>query len=146
MYPPAKACEVKKRDLGTQVALAGGYKLYDTAPESITPRAQYLIGFKDGCPRRFSAALALFGSAQVHEAKRYAARNTSAYTATDNAYEVAKRRACGVGKGKPCPEGRYDRLIRDVGLLTVYPSFGTTRPWMEIIMTGGKRAVTHVYN
>ena len=40
-----EACGVKKRDLGAQVAKAGGYKLFDTAPESITPRAQYLTGF-----------------------------------------------------------------------------------------------------
>ncbi|KMW60030.1 hypothetical protein AIOL_000180 [Candidatus Rhodobacter oscarellae] len=142
------ACDAQKRDLGREVARSPGpgtYRLYDTQPNGIEPRVQFITGFKDKCPRQFLGALALFGSAQVHEAKRYDRRNKTAYSATDNAYEAAKRRACGVGKGKPCPEGRYDRLIRDVGFLTVYPSFGATRPWMEIIMTGGNRAVTHVY-
>ena len=133
-----EACDVKKRDLGTQVSRANGYKLYDTAPNSVIPRTQYITGFKDGCPRRFTAALALFGSAQVHEAKRYDASNRASYSETDLAFERVKNRICGTRKGQFCPPNRAQKLDRDTTFLTAYRGFGDTGLWLEIFLHKGK--------
>ncbi|MEL7115021.1 MAG: hypothetical protein AAGP08_05425 [Pseudomonadota bacterium] len=135
-----KACGVPKRDMGTEVARSpgnGAYTLYDTAPESAGPRVQYVTGFKDGCPRQFLAALAIFGSPVVHETKRYDTSNSTGYSEADNAYERAKRQVCGVGRGKTCPEGRLNRLGREVALLTAYPSFGGTSEWLDVVLYKG---------
>ena len=134
----AEACDVKRRDLGKQVAQANGYKLFDTAPESATPRAQYLTGFKDGCPRQFTAALALFGSAQVHEAKRYARSNKTPYSELDLAFERIKNRICGTGTGEYCPRNKAEKLDRDTAFVTVYRGFGDSGLWLEIFLHKGK--------
>ena len=143
-----KACKVRKRDLGTEVARspgAGDYRLYDTNPSSIEPRIQYVTGFKDGCPRQFRAALALFGSPQVHETRRYDKRNNTAYSASDAAYEKAKNRVCRVSTGTPCPAKRYDKLEKQLAFLTAYRSFGTSGDWMEVVLFGGNVAGQSVH-
>ena len=141
------ACGVKKRHLGTEVARspgAGTYRLYDTAPSSVEPRVQYITGFKDKCPRKIWAALVLFGSAQVHETHRYNPRNGAPYSAADDAYERAKNRICRVGKGEPCPAGKYEKLENQIGLVTAYPRFGGTGDWMNLVILGGKVAALSV--
>jgi len=145
----APACGIPKRSLGTEVARSPGdetYKLYDTAPSSSAPRLQYVTGFKDGCPRQFFAALALFGSPVVHETKRYDPSNKRGYTVADVAYEKVKGKVCRVERGQFCPEDKLGKLGRDVALLTAYPSFGGTGEWMDVVMFKGKVAGHSVEN
>jgi hypothetical protein len=136
-----QACGVNRRDLGREVAKSPGsgqYRLYDTNPTSVLPRTQYLTGFKDGCARRFTASLALFGAPDVHEAKRYDTRNSSAYSGVDTAYEKVKNRVCGVRRGQPCPASKASRLAREAAFLTVYRGFGDSGVWLEIFMHKGR--------
>lgn len=135
-----KACGLNAKSLGTEVAKSpgnGAYKLYDTAPESAAPRIQYVTGFRDGCARQFTAALALFGEPVVHEAKRYKPGNGTPYSEADDAYERVKGRVCGVKRGENCPEGRLNKLGRQVALLTAYPSFGGTSEWLDVVLYKG---------
>lgn len=141
----AKVCGVSGRALGAEVARSDGrrgYRLYDTAPGSTAARTHYLTGFKDGCARQFTAALALFGTAQVHETTRYNPANKIPYSETDEAYEVVKRQVCGVGRGAFCPEAKAAWMDREAAFLSVYRDFGVSAHWMEIFLHGG-RLVAH---
>jgi hypothetical protein len=134
-------CDVPKSEMGKEVARshgAGKYRLLDTDPTSEGLRPQFLTGFKDGCARQFSAALALFGSASVHEATRYNPLNESPYSRSDIAYEKLKDRICGVRRGVHCPENRVARLDREVAFVSVYKGFGDNGQWLEIILNKGK--------
>lgn len=136
-----QVCGLKRRDLGTEVARSpgpGSFRLFDTDPSSTQPRTQFLTGFNDNCARLFTASLALFGSPAVHEATRYDAQNSSAYSATDTAYEKVKNRVCGVRQGQPCPESRTARLAREAAFLSVYRGFGDSGPWMEVFLNKGQ--------
>jgi len=70
-----RVCDARAKDLGTLVDQAArkgaGYRLYDSAPESDGPRSFYVTGFSDNCPRKFAAALAIFGTPEFHEQLRY---------------------------------------------------------------------------
>ncbi len=85
----AKDCDVKKRVMGTNISrsASGQLKLFDPIPNSTAPRTQFITGFKDGCARRMTGALVLFGAHDVHEATRYARHNKTPWTDTDKAYE-----------------------------------------------------------
>jgi len=134
-------CAVKKRDLGTQVDKAQGgakFTLYDTDPSSTTPRTQYLIGFRDGCARQFTASLALFGSPVVHEATRYNPNNSAPYSLTDTAYEKIKRRICGVGRGKFCPQSKINKLGREAAFVSLYQGYGSSGAWVEVLLHKGE--------
>ncbi len=136
-----EACGVSKRQMGVEVARSPGvgqYRLYDSEPSSLAPRAQFITGFKDGCARQFTASLALFGSAAVHEATRYNPLNTSPYSGTDIAYEKVKSRVCRVRRGEFCPQDKIDRLEREAAFVSVYRSFGTTGEWMELFLHKGQ--------
>ncbi len=136
-----KACGLSKREMGTEVARSQGsgtFRLYDTAPSSTAPRAQFLTGFKDRCARQFTASLALFGSAEVHEATRYNTLNKNPYSSTDDAYERIKTRVCGVRRGAFCPENRIDKLSRDTAFVSVYRTFGGTDAWLELFLHKGE--------
>ena len=133
-------CEVKKRDLGKHIAKAQGtakYRLYDTDPSSIIPRTHYISGFGDGCVRQLTASLVLFGSPVVHETKRYDANNTAPYSPLDLEYEKAKRKICGVRRGKPCPSSRIDRLGREIAFVSIYKEFGDSGGWIELLLLKG---------
>jgi len=135
-----KVCGVPTREFGAEVARSGGsgaFRLYDTEPVSTLQRAQFLTGFKDGCARRFTGALALFGNFDVHEAKRYSKSNKTPYSTVDRAYEKLKSQICGVGRGKPCPEKKAERLYREVTFVTVYRAFGGADEWMELMLHKG---------
>jgi hypothetical protein len=136
-----KACGLGKREMGTEVVRSqgsGAFRLYDTAPSSTAPRAQFLTGFKDGCARQFTASLALFGSAEVHEATRYADSNKKPYSSTDEAYERIKTRVCGVRKGAFCPENKIDKLSRDTAFVSIYRTFGGNDAWLELFLNKGE--------
>ncbi|KPU84472.1 hypothetical protein JI58_03490 [Marinosulfonomonas sp. PRT-SC04] len=65
------ACGVETKQLGKEVDRfpegGKGYRLYDSDPSTTQPRTHYITGFKDGCPRQFTASLALLESPVFHE-------------------------------------------------------------------------------
>ena len=111
----ARVCDLRGADLGTEVARyperGQGYRLYDTNPTSTGLRTHFVTGFKDNCARQFTAALAIFGKTETHEAVRYDRSNRDlAFTETDTAYETLKSRVCKVGQREPCSERRRAAL------------------------------------
>lgn len=134
----ATVCGQPEASLGTRVATAAGYALYDSEPSSTAVRAQYLTGFADGCARIFSAALVLFGDVGTHEAIRYLPSNASmAYSGTDTAYEQVKAQVCAVSAGQPCGRN-IDRLATHSTFVTIYETFGTNAEWGEIFVHQGQ--------
>ncbi len=139
------ACGVRGRALGKEVdrfpAKGRGYRLYDSNPSSTTPRTHYLTGFKDGCPRQFTAALAMIGSPVLHEQMRYDQYNKDLpFTDADKAYERIKRRICKVAKGQLCPEERVRALEKGMAFVTLYERFGGNASWEEVLLHEGKIA------
>ena len=129
-------CGVTAASLGTAVATASGYTVYDSKPTSTAPRAHYVDGFTDGCLRQFTAALVLTGDVETHEGVRYQASNTRPYSETDTAYEVIKGKYCGVHSGKACGD-RIDALGQRTVFLTAYPSFSDGDNWVEYLLHEG---------
>lgn len=145
MLPGAvgKNCDVGRRQRGTAVARfpengRAQWTIYDTAPGSTEPRTQYIDGFSDGCLRQVTAALMVFGGADVHETMRYDPGNPVGYSATDTAYETIKGRVCGVRPRAPCPTDRIDRLMKRTAFVTVYPRFGGTGDRVELLLDKGR--------
>ncbi len=133
------ACEAQVSDVAEPVDTVGRrYTLFDTQPGTTEPRTLYVTGFKDGCPRQFTAALAQFGSLRMHEAARYSPLNQSPYTATDTAYEIVKARVCEVPHGTPCPDGKVRRMDRKTVFLSVHQSFGESGEWVEMLIHDGE--------
>jgi hypothetical protein len=136
----AAACGVSGAQLGTRIAVASGYELYDTNPTSVQPRTHYLTGFGDRCPRQLTAALATFGDVGTHEVVRYLPSNADMpWSQTDEAYERIKAQACGASRGQPCG-GAIDRLARRTTFLTVYENFGTNPTWADVLLHDGEVA------
>ena len=139
-YGLTRVCGTNARQRGEEVDRADGQgvRLFDTAPNTSAPRDFYLTGFDDGCARKFTAALALLGSPEVHEGFRYAGgvRNR-AWSDVDNAYERYKNRTCGVSDGEACPENRRGRLNRSIAFLTVYNRFGYSGARSELLIWKG---------
>ncbi|MFT5744261.1 MAG: hypothetical protein ACI86S_002342 [Paracoccaceae bacterium] len=134
----ARACDVSRRGLGTQVARTSGFRLYDTIPNSTAPRTHYITGFPDDCPRQFTAALAIFGDVGTHEVVRYQDHNDHMpYSVVDNAYEAIKAQVCRVAHGQPCGS-RLERLGRDALFVTVYERFGNSPNWADILIYDGE--------
>ncbi|HHI70664.1 MAG TPA: hypothetical protein ENJ91_06660 [Rhodobacteraceae bacterium] len=143
----AVACGVRGRALGKEVdrypVRGKGYRLYDSNPGSTTPRTHYITGFKDGCPRQFTAGLALIGSPILHEYMRYDRSNKDLpFTEADKAYERIKGRVCGVSRGKPCSEKQAIALEKGMAFVTVYERFGGNARWEEILLHKGKIAAS----
>lgn len=115
-----------------------GFKLFDSAPGSVTPRDFYLTGFDDGCARQFTAALAMLGSPRMHELVRYDPMRTHiAYSDVDVAYERVKTQVCRVAVGEPCGENRLSNLERSTAFLTIYETFGSSGNRVEILLHKG---------
>jgi hypothetical protein len=137
----ARVCDFRKKDLGKQVAKfperGSGYKLYDSIPGSAVPRPFYVTGFKDGCARTFTAALAIFGSPTLHEQLRYGLPSkVQPYSTTDQAYEGIKRSVCGVGKRKPCG-AKVKLLEKDTVFISIYDRIGSNSKWSNILLHKG---------
>ena len=132
----ATVCGIDPASLGTAVAAASGYTVYDSDPRSTAQRTHYVSGFGDGCARQFTAALALFGDVGTHELHRYASDASGPYSATDTAYEEIKGAVCGAASGTPCGAG-LDQLAQRTTFLTVYESFGTSNGWADILLSDG---------
>lgn len=137
----ARVCDAKGRKLGKLVEQAArrgaGYKLYDTAPNSVSPRTFYVKGFKDNCPRQFTASLALFGTPELHEQLRYGLpAKAYPYSATDKAYETVKTQECNVSKSKPCGR-RISRLERTTVFVSAYENFSGNARWADMLIHKG---------
>jgi len=114
------------------------YRLYDSDPGNTEPHSFYLTGFADGCARQFTAALAVFGSVEMHEQLRYGLpAEVQPYSDTDKAYERLKRRVCGKPRRKPCG-ARIDRLARDTVFVSIYGRFDSNAQWMNLLLHRGE--------
>lgn len=138
----AKVCGMPKKAMGKVVAkfpeTRPQHLLYDSAPGNTAPHSFYLTGFKDGCPRQFTASVALFGSVGMHEQLRYGLpAEIQPYSDTDKAYEKVKSRVCGVARKKPCG-GKINRLKSNTVFLSIYENFGGNERWSNLLLHGGQ--------
>lgn len=136
-----RVCSFRPSDLGREVARyperGPTYRIYDSSPGSTARRAFYVTGFDDGCVRVFSGALAMFGSAEMHEQLRYGLpAKVQPYSTTDKAYEQVKSRICRVGRGKPCGNAMR-KLERDTVFVSVYENFGSNARWANMLLSDG---------
>lgn len=147
----ARVCGLAANQLGTQVDGGGGFRIYDTIPNSTAPRPFYITGFDDNCARTFTGAVVVTGDVETHEFVRYQASNERIpYTTTDNAYEALKASVCRVGRGQPCGE-RLDRMNRNTHFITVYNFFGGTfsavpTEWAQILVHDGEVIAMSIKN
>lgn len=137
----ARVCDAKGKNVGKlveQAARRGArYKLYDSVPNSASPRTFYVKGFKDNCPRQFTAALALFGTPELHEQLRYGLpAKEYPYSTTDKAYEVIKSQVCGVARSKPCGP-RISRLEQTTVFVSAYENFSANARWADMLLHKG---------
>lgn len=137
----ARVCDTSQRGLGKQVAAyperGRGYRIIDSDPGSTAPHTFYITGFPDGCARQFTAALALFGSAGMHERIRYGLpKDVHPYSNTDTAYEKIKRKVCRVGRAAPCG-AKIGTLERNTVFISVYERFGENPRWADILLHDG---------
>lgn len=136
----ARTCDTQKNQLGRKVenAPAQGYALYDSVPNSADPRTFYLTGFSDGCPRQFTAANVLLGSAGLYERLHFGPGGEFLPEgATDAAYEKVKRRVCGTGRRKPCGS-KIKQMERSTFFVTAYDRFGDANNWSELLIHDGQ--------
>lgn len=126
-----KACDVQARDMGGLIEKNGKWKLYDARPGSTAVRNFFVTGFKDGCPRQVTGAVALFGDLQLYELVHFGGGGGQHGTATDAAYAQLRSRDCrGAGA---CSEKGVKKLARSTAFLSVYPAPGASRS-MELLM------------
>ena len=137
----ARVCDISKRQMGKEVGRfperGNGYRMYDSAPRATGPRPFYVTGFKDGCARTFTAALALFGSPSMHEQLRYGlpAKETP-YSTTDKAYENIKVAVCKVSRRKPCGS-KVTLLEKDTAFISIYDRIGSNSSWSNVLLHRG---------
>lgn len=135
----ARVCDVKGNDLGRELpeTAARGYRLYDSRPGGSGPRAFYITGFADGCPRQLTAANVLFATPSTYERLHYGPGGENLPRAgTDAAYEKIKAQVCGTGRGKPCGR-RLSRLDRSTFFVSAYRRLGETTRWTEALVHDG---------
>ena len=138
----ARACHAKGTKLGQQVAKyperGAKYRVYDSAPGHVGLHSFFITGFADGCPRQFTAALAVFGSPGMYEALRYGLPvKARSKKPTDIAYEKVKSRKCGVGRTKPCG-AKISRLEKTTVFLSLYNRFEGAQGWTNLLLSDGK--------
>ncbi|KNG94925.1 hypothetical protein [Pseudaestuariivita atlantica] len=136
-----RVCDVPRNGLGKEIARypekRPTYRLYDSKPKQTGLRTHYLTGFKDGCARQFTAALALFGEAALHEQLRYGLPSkVQPYSATDEAYETVKGRVCRAAKGKPCG-AKIEKLAQTTVFVSTYERYEGSASWANILLHDG---------
>lgn len=136
------ACGIRGKALGKEVdkfpARGKGYKLYDTDPATTGPRTHYITGFKDGCPRRFTASLALLDSPVLHEQLLSAEGDKGQHaTSADIAFQKVRAKVCRTGRGKACPEKHIAKMEKNMAFVTTYERFGGAARWTEILLHNG---------
>jgi hypothetical protein len=138
----ARVCGLSNNQLGRQIDGGGGFRIYDTIPNSTARRPFYISGFDGGCVRTFTGAVVVTGDVETHEFVRYQTSNQNIdYTTTDNAYEALKASVCRVGRGQPCGT-RLERMNSNTHFITVYDFFGGTfsavpSRWAQILVHDG---------
>jgi hypothetical protein len=137
----ARVCSARGRPMGRKIdkapARGRGYALFDSDPNSAAPRTFYVTGFNDGCPRQFTAALALMGAPTLHEQLRYGLPSAEyPYSTTDKAYEKVKSSVCRVGKRKPCG-AKIGELEKNTVFISTYERFGNNARWADILIHDG---------
>ncbi len=137
----ARICGLPKRELGKQVAQYPDkrpkHRVYDSAAGSTVPRTFFVTGFDDGCARQFTASLAMFGSASMHEQLRYGLPSqVQPYSDTDKAYEKLKSRVCSVPRKTPCG-AKVSRMEKDTVFLSIYERFGSNPHWTNLLLHDG---------
>lgn len=138
----ARACYAKGKKLGQEVAKyperGAKYRVYDSAPGQVGLHSFFITGFADGCPRQFTAALAVFGSPGMYEALRYGLPvKARSKKPTDIAYEKVKSSKCGVGRTKPCG-AKISRLEKNTVFLSLYNRFEGAQGWINLLLSDGK--------
>lgn len=136
----AKSCGMRGKALGKVVEKGpGGWKLYDTAPGATSVRDFYLTGFSDGCPRRISGAVAMFGSVELYELVHYGPVGMTPGTAeTDRTYARLRSRVCGSSKSA-CSEREVKKLSKQAVFVDVYKS-AANKSRLQLLMNRGKVA------
>ncbi len=137
-----RVCDVPRGSYGKEIGRyperRPEYRLYDSKPSQTGLRTHYITGFKDGCARQFTAALALFGEPVLHEQLRYGLPSkVQPYSRTDEAYEKVKSRVCRVPKGKSCG-ARIDKLAKDTVFVSTYERFVGSASWANILLHAGE--------
>ena len=136
------ACETPQTALGTEVARyperGRGDRLYDTSPGDTALRPHFLTGFSDGCPRKFLAALAIFGGPAAYETTRASSAGAAPRSETDVEYEAIRRRVCAAPLGQTCPARRFSRLESRAVFVSVYQRFGTNPTWADMLIYDGE--------
>lgn len=138
----ARICGLTPRQMGKQIAQyperRPKHRLYDGDPGNTALHSFYLTGFADGCARQFTAALAMFGSVEMHEQLRYGLpAEVQPYSDTDKAYERLKRKVCGKPKRKPCGS-QIGKLARDTVFLSLYERFDGSARWSNLLLHRGE--------
>lgn len=141
------ACGIRGAALGKEVdrfpERGKGYRLFDTKPSTTGPRTHYITGFKDGCPRQFTASLALLESPVLHEQLLAVGNNQEAHsTEADIAFERIRAKVCRIGRGKACPDKRIDEMEKSMAFVTTYERFGGNAKWTEILVHNGSIAAS----
>jgi hypothetical protein len=134
-----RVCDARNKPLGRRIEKSGpgGYALFDSDPGSTVPHTFYLTGFSDGCPRQFTAAVALLGAPSMHEQLRYGLPGEiHPYSSTDKAYETVKARVCGARRGKPCGAA-IKRLERSTVFVSAYERYGAAPRWTDMLVHDG---------
>ena len=136
----ARSCGTQNNQLGSKIekASAKGYTLYDSKPNTASPRTFYITGFSDGCPRQLTAANVLLGSAALYERLYYGPGGEFLPVgATDRAYEKIKRQVCGTGPRKPCG-AKIKQMERSTFFVSAYSQFGDVNSWSELLIHDGQ--------
>ena len=144
------ACGIRGSALGKEVdrfpERGKGYKLYDSNPSITGPRTHFITGFKDGCPRQFTASLALLDSPVLHEQLLTVSGSGAQHsTAADIAFQKIRAQVCRTGQGKACPEKRIDEMEKSMAFVTTYERFGGNANWTEILLHNGAVAANSVH-
>lgn len=137
------ACRIRGGALGKEVdrfpERGKGYRLFDTNPSMTGPRTHYITGFKDGCPRQFTASLALLESPVLHEQLLSVKSSQGQHsTDADTAFQKIRAQVCQIGRCKACPEKRIAKMEKSMAFVTTYERFGGNARWTEILLHNGK--------
>lgn len=136
------ACEANKRSMGREVDQfpregTTVWRLFDTDPANTGPRTQFITGFADGCARQVTASLVMFGEAGLHEVLRYSDSNEADWSQADKSYEAIKSSTCGVKRKQRCPADKVGLLEKQLAFVSVYPTFGAPKGWLELLLHNG---------
>jgi hypothetical protein len=131
------ACGLSSRALGKQVDQAAGFKLYDSDPNALTPRAFYVTGFSDRCAREFVGSVALFGTIQLYELVHFGGGAPSPEAgSTGAAYRKIRQRSCGAARKGVCSASGTKALEKDTAWLNVYGQKGRST-YHEVLLSRG---------